>query len=72
MEAAQEPRRGPLPAGSSQGQEGLFSAPGMLLLWQGCSLRTSELNTFTTWFSRLGGVELTVGLHDLRGLFQPQ
>ena len=24
-----------------------------------------------TWFSRHGGVGLTVGLDDLRGLFQP-
>jgi len=26
---------------------------------------------FRTWFSRHGGVGLTVGLHDLRDLFQP-
>jgi len=26
---------------------------------------------FMTWFSRHGGVGLMVGLHDLRGLFQP-
>ena len=25
-----------------------------------------------TWFSRRGGVGVTVGLDDLRGLFQPQ
>ena len=27
--------------------------------------------SFGTWFSRHGGVGLTVGLDDLRGLFQP-
>jgi len=26
---------------------------------------------FRTWFGRHGGVGLTVGLDDLRGLFQP-
>ena len=38
--------------------------------WRGS--RTVWMWHFRTWFSRHGGVGVTVGLDDLRGLFQPQ
>jgi len=33
--------------------------------------KTSKTGHVGTWFSQRGGVRLTVGLDDLRGLFQP-
>jgi len=37
--------------------------------WRGS--KTMWMWHFRTWFSRRGGVVWMVGLHDLRGLFQP-
>jgi len=33
--------------------------------------KNMSIRHFRTWFSRHGGVGLTAGLDDLRGLFQP-
>ena len=47
----------------------MMEAVAVEVRWQ----RTEGIHvTFRTWFSGHGGVGLTVGLDDLKGLFQPK